>query len=220
MVETLPLLLPAAIGFALSPIPLVEMILVLMSKRPKSNGLVFLAAIALPVFAVPLLSAEGVVAGSHGQAGASPVKSVILLLVGALLLTMAARNFANRRDKSVPKMFAAIDDMGPLGVVALSGGATIFNPKNLVLLLGAGAIAGASALPIGQLLAVLGVFTAVAMLPFSLAVGYVALGGPAAAERMQRVKQWLLDNNRMVLAVVLGLLGLIMTAKAVASLLA
>ena len=38
-------LIPVALGFALSPIPLVEMVLVLFSRRALTNGLVFLGCI-------------------------------------------------------------------------------------------------------------------------------------------------------------------------------
>lgn len=220
MSDTLLLLLPSALGFAMSPIPLVEMILVLLSKQARKNAPLFLACIALPVFVIPVLSAEGLAAGSQGRAGGSELKSWIFLAIGALLLTMAVVNFVNRKDKSVPKVFAAIDNMGPAGVVGLSGGATLFNPKNMVVLLGAGAIAGAAGLSIGQLTAVLGVFTLIATLPFSLAVAYVILGGDTAATQMQRIKQWLLDHNKMTMAIVLGVIGISMTAKAVAALLA
>lgn len=218
MLATVMLLLPAAVGFALSPVPLVEMILVLLSKRAKSNGVLFLICIAVPVFVVALLSATGLTSATHGEKGTSDVKAWIMLVFGLLLLFMAYRNFANRRDESVPKVFATIENMGPAGVVGLSAGATVLNPKNLVILLGAGAVAAESGLPTGQLIAALAVFTVVATLPFSAAVAYVQLGGDSAARQMQRAKQWLLAHNRMLMAVVLGVLGAVMTANALSAL--
>lgn len=214
MFAALMLLLPAAVGFALSPIPLVEMILVLLSKRSRSNGLVFLVCIAVPVFVVPMLSATGLASSTGGQKGMSGVKAWVVLSIAVLLLLMAVRNFVNRNDTSVPKVFAAIENMGPAGVVALSTGATILNPKNLVILLGAGAVAAETGLSTGALAITLILFTVLATLPFIVAVGYVLFGGRAAAERMQRVKQWLLVNNRLMLAVVLGVLGAVMAARA------
>lgn len=219
MIATVLLLLPAALGFAMSPVPLVEMILVLLSKRSRINSLVFLVCIAVPVFVVPMLSATGVASGTRGQQGTSHVKEWIVLGFAILLLFMAFRNFVDRCDTSVPKIFAAIDNMGPGGVVALSSGATVLNPKNLVILLGAGAVAAESGLPTGQLIVVLIVFTVLATLPFSLAVGYVLFGGDAVAGRMQRVKEWLLTNNRLIMAVVLGVLGVVMASRSLSVLL-
>lgn len=218
MLTAVLLLLPAAIGFALSPIPLVEMILVLLSRRSKSNGLVFLICIAVPVFAVAMLSATGLAAGTRGEKGISDLKAWIMLSLATLLLLMAFRNFVRRRDTSVPKVFAAIENMGPSGVAALSAGATILNPKNLVILLGAGAVAAETGLPTGQLLIALLLFTGLATLPFSVAVGYVLLGGDTAARRMQRVKRWLLTHNRLIIAIVLGVVGAVMAAKALTAL--
>lgn len=219
MVNALMLLLPAAIGFALSPIPIVQMILVLLSKRSETNGVLFLICIALPAFAVPMLSAGGLAAATHEDSGMSDPKAWILVAFGAVFLTMALRNIANRHDTSVPKAFSAIENMGPAGVVALSAGATVLNPKNLVILLGAGTVAASTGLSAGSLAITLAIFAVLATLPFSIAVGYVVLGGEASTRRMQRVKQWLLANNRLMMAAVLGVLGAAMIAKALAALL-
>lgn len=213
MLAAVLLLLPAAIGFALSPIPLVEMILVLLSKRSRTNGLVFLVCIAVPVFVVAMLSATGLAAAGRGEKGMSDVKAWIMLSVAGLLLLMALRNFLHRRDRSVPAVFAAIENMGPAGVVALSSGATVLNPKNLVILLGAGAAATETGLSGARLAFALLLFTVLATLPFSLAVGYVLVGGESAARQMQRIKGWLLVNNRLMMAVVLALVGAGMAVK-------
>lgn len=52
-------LLPVALGFAYSPIPLVEMVLILFSRRALANGIVFLACIMAPVFRIPFIGATG-----------------------------------------------------------------------------------------------------------------------------------------------------------------
>jgi hypothetical protein len=69
------------------------------------------------------------------------------------------------------------------------------NPKNLVILLGAGSVAGKQGLPAGQLALTLALFTLIATAPFLVMVGYLALGGKSAAQNLERWREWLLRNN-------------------------
>jgi hypothetical protein len=63
-------LLPVALGFALSPVALVEMVLILFSRRALTNGIVFLACIMVPVFGIPFAGAAGQDAARHDQLAA------------------------------------------------------------------------------------------------------------------------------------------------------
>jgi hypothetical protein len=78
-------LMPVALGFALSPIPLVEMVLVLFSRRALTNGLVFLGCIMLPVFVIPFLEAAGQDAAAATALERSTTQGVILIVVAAVL---------------------------------------------------------------------------------------------------------------------------------------
>ena len=171
-------LIPVALGFALSPIPLVEMVLVLFSRRALTNGLVFLGCIMLPVFVIPFLGATGQDAAAATASERSTTQGVILIVVAAVLLVIAWRNFRARHSTSVPKVFGKIEGMGPLAVMLLSGGVTIANPKNLVVLLGAGYVAGQQGLPAAQLAVTLVIFTIIATAPSSSWWDTSASGAP------------------------------------------
>ena len=58
-------LVPSAIGFAISPISIIELILVVFSKRARINGIVFLLTLAVPLFLLPLLGATAVKAATE-----------------------------------------------------------------------------------------------------------------------------------------------------------
>ena len=211
-------LLPVALGFALSPIPLVEMVLILFSRRALANGIVFLACIMVPVFLIPFIGATGQDAAATTTSERSATQGIVLLIVAAVLLLIAWLNFRARHSQSVPKIFGKIQGMGPWAVVFLSAGVTIANPKNLVVLLGAGSIAGKQGLPAGQLALTLALFTLIATAPFLVMVGYLALGGTSAAQNLERWRQWLLRNNHLIMAVVLALLGLVLAAQGASAL--
>ena len=211
-------LLPVALGFALSPIPLVEMVLILFSRRALANGIVFLACIIVPVFLIPFAGATGQDTAATNTSQRSTTQGIVLLIVAAVLLGIAWLNFRARHSQSVPKIFGKIQGMGPWAVVLLSAGVTIANPKNLVVLLGAGSIAGKQGLSAGQLALTLAVFTLIATAPFLVMVGYLALGGTGAAQNLERWRRWLLRNNHLIMAVVLAILGLVLAAQGASAL--
>lgn len=206
-------LLPTAIGFALSPIALVEMVLVLFSRRARTNSLIFLAAIMVAVFVIPFLGASGAEAATSSTTSRSTTEAVVLLIVAALLAALAWRNYRHRRDTSVPAMLAKIDGMGPAAVLVLSAGVTLANPKNLVLLLGAGAVAAKQGLSAAGLAGTLAIFTIVATSPFVAMVAYLRLGGRGSQQRLEQWKEWLLRNNRLIVAVVLAVLALALASQ-------
>jgi hypothetical protein len=60
---------------------------------------------------------------------------------------VATRNWRNRDDQTAPAVFETIAKMGPGAVFVLALGATLLNPKNLILLLSAGTQTGARQSP-------------------------------------------------------------------------
>lgn len=212
-------LLSAAVGYALSPVALLELILVLFSKRRTVNALVF-------VTAVVTLTGVGIALGFAGQQAAgggddgeatSTGMAIVLLLLGLVLVAAGVKNWRNRADRSEPAMLATIANMGPGAVAFLSLGATLLNPKNLVLLLAAGQAIAAGNDGIEALLVSL-LFVAVATLPYTGAVACALLGGADAHRRLDQLRTWLIAHNRAIMGVVCGLLGLLLAAKGVAAL--
>ena len=130
-------LVPSAIGFAISPISIIELILVVFSRRARVNGIVFLLTLAVPLFLLPLLGATAVKAATSGSQtqGMNPW---IQLAFGAVLLLMALVNLRSYNSTDAPKVFDTIQGMGPGAVFVLALGVTLFNPKNLALLISAG----------------------------------------------------------------------------------
>jgi threonine/homoserine/homoserine lactone efflux protein len=104
-------------------------------------------------------------------------------------------------------------------VFVLALGVTLFNPKNLALLLSAGDTMREASLPMGTVLAACTIFTLLAMSPFLAVVGYQLLGGAKAAERLGALKQTLLRNNHKIMFWVCGLLGLVFLARSLPALL-
>jgi hypothetical protein len=221
MLDVLIPLVPAAIGVALSPAAIIELILVLLSQRARLNGVVFLATLIVSFFAIPLVGAFAFDAVTDdGTTEVSASKGWILVILGGLVLLLAWRSFKNRRDTSEPKVFGTIAQMGPVAVFILAIGVGMFNPKNLAILLAAGAQAGSSGAATSEIVLGLVLFTLLATSPFIAAVGILLFGGEHAEERLTRLKQWLIAHNRLIMAVVLGALGAVLVAQGIPAILA
>lgn len=212
MTEVAAVLLPIAIGFAISPVPLIELILVLFSRRRVVNTIAFVVSLlAGTAVAVFLGALGGNAAGGADAGGPSTVTRVIVGALGLLLLVVGLQNWRNRRDESQPKVLATIYEMGPFPVAALAIGIALFNPKNLPLLLAAGQTIGASSAP----LAIGIVFVLVANSPFLLAAAYSLFGGQGAADRLDRMRAWLIRRNRLIMGILCLVLGALLLIKAI-----
>jgi len=206
--------LPLAVGIALSPVPIIAVVLMLTSRRAKVNGPVFVLGwlIGLGVVGAIVLSIAGPAGASKSGSPAAWVGWVKIVL-GVLLLLVAVRQFRSRprggEEPHMPKWMASIDSTTPaaaLGLAALLSGA---NPKNLLLAVSGGATIAQTGIPGGQ--------QAIAYLVFAL-IGTLGVGVPvviyfALGKRSDKVlgglKDWMSQHN----AVIMTVLCLIIAAK-------
>lgn len=206
-------LIPLGVIVACSPIPVIEMILVLFSRRPIRNGIAFLVTAAVVACAVSAaVSALVDSAADDAGAGASPLKAWIQIALGAVLLILAARSWHHRHHAGTPAIFDRIAGMGTGAIVLLALTATAANPKNLLLYVSAGAVLAAHHLDLAQTLTAAAVYAIIATLPMLAAVVYLAVGGASARAVLDAFKHWLMRNTPIVMACVLAVLGVIVVA--------
>ncbi|MFN2218548.1 MAG: GAP family protein [Anaerolineae bacterium] len=205
-------ILPQAIGVAISPIPIIAVILMLFSKRARSNGLAFLAGwvLALAIVGAVVLVLAG--AGKVSAGGTpSTLSHLVHLLLGLLLLFLAVRNWQKRPKEGetpeMPKWMATIDSFTAgraLGLSALLAGV---NPKNLALAVAAALSIAQAGLSGAQPWIALAVFVLVASLSVSAPVLYYLIAGQSAEKTLNTWKAWLTANNATVMFVLLLVLG-------------
>ncbi|HZC75122.1 MAG TPA: GAP family protein, partial [Gaiellaceae bacterium] len=133
-----------AIGVAISPVPIIAVILMLFSQRARVNGPMFLLGW---IVALALVSGVVYAVADTGNAATSSTASDGIswgkIVLGVLFLLLAVRQWRSRpkpgTDPELPKWMAGIDSLQPgkaFGLGALLAGV---NPKNLILTLGAAA---------------------------------------------------------------------------------
>lgn len=200
-------MLPYAVGVALSPMPIVAVVLFLVTKRARANALSFLVGWIIGVAGVGAV-ALAIAGPSDPGSTSSPAGWVswLQLALGVVLLQAGVRRWrarpAHDEEPALPTWMGALDGFGP--AKAFVGGLVLsaVNPKNLVLLL-AGAAAVAQAGPSGaQQVAAWAIFTVLATVGVATpVVVYFAMGDRAAAI-LDRLKTWMARNNATVIAVI------------------
>lgn len=205
-------ILPQALGVAISPIPIIAVILMLFSKRARSNGMAFMFGwiIALTVVGgvVLVLANAGKIA-----AGGTPstLAYVVKLLLGLLFLFLAYRNWQKRpapgEEAQMPPWMDTIDSFTSgkaFGMAALFAGV---NPKNLGLTLAAAMTISQAGLSNSQSWIALLVFVVVASITVAAPVLYYLIAGASAEKTLTSWKVWLAANNATVMMILLLVLG-------------
>ncbi|RZU11242.1 Sap-like sulfolipid-1-addressing protein [Kribbella rubisoli] len=215
-------ILPLALGVAISPIPIIAAILMLLSPNAKTTGVGFLggwiAGIVVAIVSFTLLSA----ALPEDDSDASrPIQGTIRLALGILLILLAAKQWRGRPHgqaaPELPKWMSAIDTLTPVKGIGLGLLLSALNPKNLIMAAGAGIAIGAGGIDTTQTVVVIAVYTAIAAATVALPV----IADLAAADRMaqplETLREWLVRENTVVMAVLLLVIGVVMIGKGIGS---
>lgn len=211
LLETIGDLLPSAVGVALSPVPIIAVILVLGTPKARANGLAFAAGwlIGLIVVSSIVLIVADDAADTDGPV--STGVSWIQIIIGGLFLLLAAKQWQGRpregEEVELPKWMAAVDTFSPrrslLIGVALSG----VNPKNLALTVAAaGSIAQAGLSGSDSAIAV-AVFVIIGSLTVAGPVAFYLAAPRRAAASLATVQHFMSRHNAVIMMVVLLILG-------------
>lgn len=219
MTEAISATLSFAVGVAISPVPIIAVILMLFSAKARVNGPMFLAgwAIALTV----VVAVAYVLAGAAATATEETTTDTIAwgkLILGVLLLLLAGRQWQSRpapgATPEMPKWMAGIDSFTPgksFGLALILAGP---NPKNLLLTIGAGMALAGLELTTSEAAVSMAVYVLIGSSTILVPVVYYLVGGDGAKRRLDSLKDWLAVNNTAVMAVLFLLFGVKLIADA------
>jgi len=214
--------LPFALGVALSPIPIIAVVLMLTTQRARVNGTVFIAGwlAGLAVAGAIALSIAGPADASSSGAPATWV-SWLKVVLGAALLLIAALQFRNRPRKGdrveLPKWMDRVDQIKPLpaaGLGVLSG----LNPKNLLLVAAAAAAIAQTGISGGEQAIAYLVFALLGTLGVGTPVGIYFTMGARSEKPLSELKDWMAQNNAVIMAVICLIIGVKLIGDAIGGL--
>jgi threonine/homoserine/homoserine lactone efflux protein len=224
MGEVIGQLLPLAVGVAISPVPIIATILMLLAPKATGASVGFLlgwvAGIVVATTVVVVIAATaGLEAGSTSP---SATASWIKIVLGILLLLVAVRQWRGRprpgEDATLPAWMAAIDSFTFPKAAGLGVLLAAVNPKNLLLCIAAGTTIGGAAIGNTERVVAVAVFTVLATCSVSVPV----IGYLVARERMARpldeLRVWLEAHNAAVMSALLLVIGAVLVGKGIGGL--
>ena len=203
---------------AISPIPIIAVILVLFSARAKTNGPAFLAGWVVGVAIVSVVVYLLADAGDASDTGSNGSDTTfwIKLILGVLLLFLAVKNWRRRNvagGHDQPKWMSSLDALTPVKAGGLALVLSGLNPKNLALSIGAGASLAQAGVSGGDAAVGLIVFVLLASATIAVPVIFYLAGGEHAAEVLDGWKTWLSTHNDAVMAVLFAVFGAVLFSQ-------
>jgi Sec-independent protein secretion pathway component TatC len=201
---------PMALGIALSPLPIAAIVMILMTKKAKTNAPSFLLgwvsgllAVGVIVFFIPADQIE------KGEPTA--VAGYIRIALGILLLAMAVRQWRSRpgpdEPVEVPRFLASLDSFTSKKSLLTGFALVVIHPKNLPL-----CAVGAAAIDLAtqNLTEQFGTYI-IFMMIASTAVVFPIIAYLAARRKAEVLfdtwKDWLIKNNHSVVAATVLIVG-------------
>jgi threonine/homoserine/homoserine lactone efflux protein len=212
-------MLPAAVGVAISPLPIVAAVLLLITPRGRVNGLAYVLGWILGlgvVGTIVLLIAGGAGASSSGRAVGVRVLEAVL---GVLLLLLAVRQWRGRprgeEEVVTPKWMGALDRFGAAKSLAAGLLLSGLNPKNLLLAVGGAAAIAQAGIGAGQQAIGYAVFVVIATVGVAAPLVIAVALGDRSRQLLERIRGWLVLHNAAIMAVVLLMIGVKLIGDAI-----
>lgn len=202
-------LIPSAIAVALSPIPIVGIVLVLGSSRARSSGLAFAVGwvLGLAVLSTLVVTVLGSDVGRDTETGIEWSR----VAIGVLFLIMAARQWRKRpapgESASMPAWMDSIASLDVPKAAALGAGLSAVNPKNFALTLAASASISEAGLEPADTALAIAVYVVLGSVTVAGAVLLYLLNPSRAQRPLAAVGRFMADNNATIMIVVLLLIG-------------
>ena len=212
MREAIGQVLSFAVVVAISPIPIVGVVLMLGTPRARSNGPAFLAGwiLGLAVVGVAvLLVAKG--AGADDDGGTSSGVGWVKVALGVVLIALAVRRWRRRphgdEPPELPSWMRAVDGFTAPRAAAMGVALSAVNPKNLLMTVGASVAIVQSGASTASRFVALAVFVAIGTAGVAVPLAMYVAVGERAARALEEMNTWLAANSSAVVAVLLLVIG-------------
>jgi threonine/homoserine/homoserine lactone efflux protein len=215
--------LPFAVGVAVSPMPIVAVVLMLVTGRARSTSLSFVAGwvVGLAVVGTAVLAIGGSDGASQRGSPATWV-SALKLVLGLLLLFVAVRRWRARPpdggEPATPKWMGAIEDFTPVKAGAAGLVLAGVNPKNLLLTVGGAAAIAQTGVAGGEQAVALAVLVVLATVSVAAPVAVYFAMGTRAQRVLDNLKNWMAAHNAAIMAVLCLVFGAKLIGDAISGL--
>lgn len=213
MINTIGELLPLMVAVALSTVPILVTVTILLTPNSNRTAIGFLIGWLVGMFAVTgllalLLQTIPRASARHNQPAVGIVEIVfgLALIAYGLFLIVRRNSLAPRTE--MPRWLRSVGDLKFFPALALGVGLNL-RPKAVLLSSTAGIILGTSRLSVGETVAVLVIFVAVGGSTVGVPVTLAILRPRTMHRPLGATKAWIIRNTRTVTLVVVFIAGAI-----------
>jgi threonine/homoserine/homoserine lactone efflux protein len=210
--------LPYGIAVALSPMPVAALILMLLSKRARVNSVMFLVGWTLGLFLLVITVSYFLTnrVSTAESSGISP-RHVIDGALGVFLILFAIKQWVHRPKKGqvakVPKWMAAVVTFSPAKAFGVGFLLATVNFKNTPMGIAVGTVLShAGSQP--SMLAGMTAYLLVGGITILLPVAGFLLFGNSLKGTLFSFKNWLIQNNSVIMFFLFLILGVFLIGKA------
>jgi threonine/homoserine/homoserine lactone efflux protein len=210
--------LPLAVGVAISPVPIIAVILMLFTGKAKQDSLSFMIGWVVGVLvAMSILISVASTQDLAPSGEPSNTSAWIKLILGLLLILGAVKEWQSRpapgAEPKMPVWMQKIDTMKPGRAFGLAFLLSAVNPKNLLLTAGAAVTIAQANLSSTDTIIVVAVFTLIGSCTVAIpTIAYLIMGSKVQPQ-LDSAKAWLSTNNTAVMAVLLVVIGVSLFGK-------
>lgn len=210
-----------AAGVAVSPLPIVAIILLLATPHGRTSGSLFAAGwfLGLAILSVIVLLIAGPSDASSDN-GPATWTGWVKLVLGAILVLFAGRQWRHRSGKGAeaapPKWMSSLDTLNAGKAFGLGALLATVNPKNGALTIAAAiAIAGTGASGAAQGVAI-ALFVVISSVGIAAPLAVYLCTGEKAVHTLESWRQWFVQNNSAIMAVLFLVIGLKLVGDGIA----
>ena len=206
-------LLPIALAVAISTVPIMATILVLLSPRRGRSALPFLLGWVLGIaIVVSLCTAFAqLIPTSRSPRRPETTIGIAEMLVGVALVVIAIiawRRARRNPSTAMPKWLNAVGSLGRWSSFGLAFALNV-RPKGVLLAVAAGLSLRADGLSLGESMVAIAIYTLIGCSTVAVPI-IVTLAAPERMEpRLVSAKEWITRNNGIITAIILVMVGVV-----------
>ncbi len=203
-------ILPYSMAVALSPLPIIAVVLLLLAPIGVRGAAAFAAARILSLAAI--VGGVGLLSHALDEAtGSQGPTAITRIILGSVLMALAIVKWRKRPGEDAqpafPRWMSSIESSSAPAAFRLGLLLTVVNLKELAFASGAGLALGAAQLPAAESVAGAAIFVLLCCSTVILPVLVVVMSGEKSAQPLAATRTWLMRNNSVIIAVILLLIG-------------
>jgi len=206
-------LLPLALAVAISSVPIMATILILLSPRRRQSSVPFLVGWILGIATVVSICTAfaQLIPAARSPRRPETVIGVAEMLVGAALIVLAIiawRRARRNPSTAMPTWLSAVGSFGPWASFGVAFALNV-RPKGLLLAIAAGLSLRANDLSLAESAVAIAIYTLVGCSTVAVPI-IVTLSAPERMEpRLLSAKEWIARNNGAITALIVLMIGVV-----------